>query len=45
MTISVSPLVRYIDAEGKLTADGLRLFVLLLAMLDDHEARIAALEP
>ena len=40
-----SAIERYIDSEGRLTIEGLKLFQQMLAKLDDHEARIEALEP
>ena len=38
-------LLAYIDAEGRLTIEGLKLFEQLLAVLRDHEGRISVLEP
>lgn len=46
MSIPVaSPLVKYVDADGKLTQEGLRLFVRVLAKIRNHEERLEALEP
>ncbi len=36
---------KYIEADGKLTLDGVKLLDRIIAMLKDHEARITALEP
>lgn len=36
---------RYIDENGRLTIEGVKLLERIVAMLRDHEARIEALEP
>lgn len=36
--------VRYVTADGRLTSEGMQLFLAWLATLKDHEARIKALE-
>jgi len=35
-------ITRYVDADGKLTVEGLRLFQLIVKMLKDHETRLVA---
>jgi hypothetical protein len=35
---------QYIDADGRLTLEGMKLFERMINMLKDHEARITALE-
>lgn len=40
----VSPLLKYIDSDGKLTREGLEFFAALLRQIAELEARIAALE-
>lgn len=42
-----APLVsaRYVDADGRLTPEGHAFFAALARRLNDHEARLAALEP
>lgn len=35
---------QYIDADGRLTIEGMKFFERMLNMLIDHETRIAALE-
>ena len=40
----VSPLLRYIDKDGRLTREGLELFAALLRQTAELEARVAALE-
>ncbi len=37
--------VVYVDANGRLTLEGIKLFLRLIDKLDSLEARIAALEP
>lgn len=37
-------LVRYVTTDGRLTPEGMQLFLAWLATLRDHETRIAALE-
>lgn len=36
---------QYIDEQGRLTVDGMRLFQQMIRQLKDHEARIVILEP
>lgn len=36
---------KYIDADGRLTIEGVKLFQRIIEMLRDHETRIEALEP
>ena len=36
---------QYVDADGRLTIEGLKLLERIIAMLRDHEARIDTLEP
>ena len=40
----VSPLLKYIDGDGKLTREGLELFAALLRQIAELEARVVALE-
>lgn len=44
-TPEVNPIIKYITADGRLTDEGLKLFVAMLNQLKDHETRIVALEP
>lgn len=42
------PLIRpqafnqYVDKDGRLTPEGMRMFLYLLAYVEDHEARLVA---
>jgi hypothetical protein len=36
--------VRYITADGRLTPEGMQLFLAWVAIMRDHETRLAALE-
>ena len=40
-----SNFIIYVEKDGRLTVDFLKLLQLWAAMLEDHEARITALEP
>lgn len=33
---------RYVDGDGRLTPEGMRMFLYLLAYVEDHEARLTA---
>ncbi len=37
----VSQIERYFDQDGRLTPEGMKLFVALLSMLQDHDDRLA----
>ncbi|MDE0590420.1 hypothetical protein OU789_10825 [Halocynthiibacter sp. C4] len=41
----VTNIQKYFEPDGRLTAEGLMLFQLMLEVLRDFEARITALEP
>lgn len=41
----VSDIVPYVDAQGRLTVEGMKLFQMMLAILRDHAQRIEDLEP
>jgi len=48
MTVTVEQpnnIERYIDANGRLTLEGIKLFQRIVAAINDHEARIVVLEP
>lgn len=36
---------QYVDKDGRLTIEGVKLLERIIAMLRDHEARIETLEP
>lgn len=38
-------MVRYVDAQGRLTREGMELLQRIVASLKDHETRLTALEP
>lgn len=38
-------LSRFVTPEGRLTPEGMQVLLALVTRLNDHEARIAALEP
>ena len=35
-------ITKYVDSDGKLTVEGLRLLQLIVKMLKDHETRLTA---
>lgn len=48
MTVPVNdpnPLEKYVDANGRLTLEGLKLLQAAIRAIRDHEDRIVALEP
>lgn len=40
-----SPIEQYVDEEGRLTIEGVKLLQRLVEALRDHESRIETLEP